>query len=67
MDTAANDLVVGTAAEVQPIRGAARSIGRSASIFHLNIEVVKLKTGFSDGLDGYEAAGIGFGGAAEAA
>ena len=67
MDTAANDLVVGTAAEVQPIRGAARTIGRSAGIFHLNIEVVELKAGFSDGLDGNEAAGIGFGGAAEAA
>jgi hypothetical protein len=67
MDTAADNLVVGTAAEVQPIRGAARTIGRIAGIFHLNIEVVKLKAGFSNGLDGYEAAGIGFGGAAEAA
>jgi hypothetical protein len=67
MDTAANDLVVGTAAEVQPIRGAARTIGCIAGIFHLNIEVVELKAGFSDGLDGDETAGVGFGGAAEAA
>jgi hypothetical protein len=67
MDTAADNLVIRTAIQIQPIGRTSGAIGRIAGIFHLNIEVVKLKAGFSDGLDGDEAAGVGFGGTAEAA
>jgi hypothetical protein len=67
MDTAADNLVVRTAIQIQPIGRTSGTIGRIAGIFHLNIEVVELKAGFSDGLDSDEAAGVGFGGAAEAA
>jgi hypothetical protein len=64
MDTAADNLVVRTAIQIQPIGRTSGAIGRIAGIFHLNIEVVELKAGFADGLDGDEAAGVGFGGTA---
>jgi hypothetical protein len=64
MDTAADNLVVRTAIQIQPIDRTSGAIGRIAGIFHLNIKVVELKAGFANGLDGDETAGVGFGGTA---
>jgi hypothetical protein len=64
MDAATDNLVVRTAIQIQPISRTSGAIGRIAGIFHLNIEVMELKAGFANGLDGDEAAGVGFRGTA---